>query len=412
MTRGSLLNLYAPLLVLYLLIIGFMFDPNWTGDEIRFRYYAENLTHGYFGDPVNPDFRNGPGYSLFLVPFVALGLPKLVAVLSNAFLILGGLAFFQKSAQLLVSDKLAYYLTLIMGLFPVMLKVMPKAVYEAFYFFLVCGFLYFFIKANQSKTFEWKNFLYAGLFIGILALTRFVYGYALFISIPLLVLISAIWRKPIFRGWGITVATGIMICVPYLAYTYSVTAKPFYWGTNGGEVLYWMTTGEKNEYGDWQAKDKVMDGEILGISPIHKRFFKTIIPLNHIERDDALKAKAMENMAEHPEVYVKNWIHNVIRMFWGFPRSYRQQDLRPIPYIIINTVLLICLLISIIAAWRNRFQISLGQLALWCIFLIYIGLTSLVHAEPRYLVSVTPFWLLWLGYIGSRYITLSITVDD
>ncbi|MEL7339621.1 MAG: hypothetical protein AAGM67_03975, partial [Bacteroidota bacterium] len=156
MQKGSLLRLYAPLLVLYLLIVGFMFDPNWTGDEVRFRYYAENLTQGYFGDPVNPDFRNGPGYSMFLVPFVALGLPKLAPVLANVFLILGGLVFFQQSARMLVSEKWASYLTLMMGLYPVMLKVMPKAVYEAFYFFLVCGFLYFFLKGVRKPAFAMR----------------------------------------------------------------------------------------------------------------------------------------------------------------------------------------------------------------------------------------------------------------
>ncbi|MEL6649760.1 MAG: hypothetical protein AAFQ87_03035 [Bacteroidota bacterium] len=408
MQKGSLLRLYAPLLVLYFLIVGFMFDPNWTGDEIRFRYYAENLTQGYFGDPANPDFRNGPGYSMFLVPFVALGLPKLTVSLANVFLILGGLVFFQKAARMLVSEKWAYYLTLMMGLYPVMLKVMPKAVYEAFYFFLVCGFLYFFLKAVRKPEFAMRDFLVAGLFMGVLALTRFVYGYALFVSIPIVLLASVIWRKPQFKGWGLTVAVGIMICVPYLAYTYSVTGKSFYWGTNGGEVLYWMTTGEDKEYGDWQAKDRVLNDEIEDLAPIHKEFVASIMSLNHIERDDAFKQKALENMSEHPEVYIKNWVNNVIRMFWGFPRSYRQQDLRPVPYIILNTVMLLALIFSLIGAWRNLFDIPLYFWALWMIFLIYVGITTLVHAEPRYLVSVVPFCLLWITYIGTRYFSLHI----
>ncbi|MFK7925760.1 MAG: ArnT family glycosyltransferase [Bacteroidia bacterium] len=408
MKQGSLLGLYAPLLVLYLLIIGFMFDPNWTGDEIRFRYYAENLTHGYFGDPVNPDFRNGPGYSLFLTPFVALGLPKLSAVLANAFLILGGLFFFQKAARLLVSEKWAHYLTLILGLYPVLLKAMPKAVYEGFYFFLVCGFLYYFLRAMLRPKLVYKDFIIAGLFVGVLALTRFMYGYALFVSLPLLFLASVIWRKATFKAWGTTVAVGIMICLPYLAYTYSVTGKVFYWGTNGGEVLYWMTTAEPNEYGDWQAKDKVLLEEIEGMSPIHKEFILKIMPLNHIQRDDALKARAMENMSAHPEIYVKNWVANVVRMFWGFPRSYRQQDLRPVPYIILNSLLLIALAFSIVAAYRNYRSIPLGMWALWCVFLIYVGLTSLVHAEPRYLVSAVPFLLLWIAYVANSYMKFRI----
>ncbi|MFK7925757.1 MAG: hypothetical protein AB8H47_27665 [Bacteroidia bacterium] len=399
-------------MVLYLGIVGFLYQPTWEGDEKRFQFYAENLTQGYYAEAENPEFRNGPGYPLFLAPFIALGLPKLAAVFANIFLTLGGLMFFQAALKFFVSSRQAYYLTLFMGLYPVMLKELPNAVYEAYYFFLICGFLYFFLRANQKEKKHIKDFLLAGCFIGMLAMTRFVYGYSLFFSLPFLGIAAILFRKPNVRGWAMTVGVGILFCLPYLAYTYSLSGKLFYWGTNGGEVLYWMSAKQNDEFGDWQSRDEILYDEIPQISPIHKEFFQSLIGLNHIERDQALKKRAKENIKANPSHYLQNWTANVVRLFWGFPKSFRQQDLRPVAYIISNGLILVALILSLWIAWGVRKKIPPELFAIWFIFLLYLGLTSIVHAVPRYLVSVVPFWVLWIGYIKTSFTTFHISADD
>ncbi len=48
-------------------------------------------------------------------------------------------------------------------------------------------------------------------------------------------------------------------CVPYLLMTYSLTGKPFYWGSSGGLSLYWMSTPYDTEMGDWFSKIDVKE---------------------------------------------------------------------------------------------------------------------------------------------------------
>ena len=84
------LNIYyklTPFLLLYL-IICIVFAPHENvGDEGRYLYFANNLLSGFYSPPY-PEINlwNGPGYPLFLAPFIFFELPLIALRLLNVFI--------------------------------------------------------------------------------------------------------------------------------------------------------------------------------------------------------------------------------------------------------------------------------------------------------------------------------------
>ena len=79
--------MFLPFLILYVLIILKVSTHELVGDEGRYYEFANNLLNGYYSPPApNINLWSGPGYPIFLVPFVWLKMPLLVIKLANAFL--------------------------------------------------------------------------------------------------------------------------------------------------------------------------------------------------------------------------------------------------------------------------------------------------------------------------------------
>ena len=98
-----------------------------------------------------------------------------------------------------------------------------------------------------------------------------------------------------------------------------------------------MTSGGEGVWGDWQGPNEVRDTEEL--AP-HREFFKQLSLMNEVQRDDALKARARENLAAHPSVYLRNLAANLSRMFFSFPYTHTEQKLSTLFYALPNSFLL------------------------------------------------------------------------
>ncbi len=91
---GNLLKL-LPLLALYVLFGVLNNKAALRADEPRYLVYAHNILKGYFASPESLMFWNGPGYPLYLAPFVAWKAPLLVPRLGNALFLYFGMVYFQ-----------------------------------------------------------------------------------------------------------------------------------------------------------------------------------------------------------------------------------------------------------------------------------------------------------------------------
>src|SRR5687768_1899633 len=78
---------FIPFLLLYIGIILVGQEETLFGDEGRYLQFAQNLLHGFYSPPP-PEINlwNGPGFPIYLIPFVALKAPLLLIKLFNAFL--------------------------------------------------------------------------------------------------------------------------------------------------------------------------------------------------------------------------------------------------------------------------------------------------------------------------------------
>ena len=158
---------------------------------------------------------------------------------------------------------------------------------------------------------------------------------------------------------------GLLATTPYLAYTYHVTGKVFYWGSCGGRSLYWMSTPYSDEWGDWFHRDDVRDRPELAR---HRPFFDSIAERPPLERDTALGRQAIVNIKTHPAKFLQNLVANIARMCFSFPYSYTPQKLTTLFYILPNSFLLWALLIAAVVLWVRR-PAGVGDCHLMLVFM-------------------------------------------
>src|SRR5580765_7332851 len=79
---------FLPALLFYAIFIFILSDNALWGDENIYIGFANNLLHGFYSEQAPKiSLSNGPGCSLFILPFVALHLPLVAIRLLNAILL-------------------------------------------------------------------------------------------------------------------------------------------------------------------------------------------------------------------------------------------------------------------------------------------------------------------------------------
>jgi hypothetical protein len=194
----------------------------------------------------------------------------------------------------------------------------------------------------------------------------------------------------------------LLFCLPWLFYTYSLTHKPFYWTNSASMSLYTMSTPYKNELGDWKTEQELLS------NLNHKVFIDSILKLPPLERDQAYKVAAINNIKTHPKKYFLNWIANIGRLLFSYPFSDKQQTLTSYFTIIPNMfiVVFIILTIPVFIVYYKRFPDELILLLLFV--LIYLFGSTLVSAYRRMFYITLPFWFLYFSCIFNNIISVKI----
>src|SRR5215470_222487 len=342
---------FLPLLAFYLAIVLVCAKDGFRGDEDRYVKFASNLTQGYYADPVY-FLWNGPGYPLLLAAFMTLGGSWLLVKLLNAFFLFGGLLFFYRTLSFYLGELPATCLTFLLGLYPPILQESPQLLTEPLAFFLVCAFSFYYCRLCQQSE-GWVSMFLAAVCLGWLTLTKFFFGYVLLASL-LYFLLLFLWRRrhQDRRSWQ-TFLFALILCMPYLLYTYSLTGQVFYWGNTGGTVAYWISTPYKEEFGDYNG----VPGQIRQTKEVienHGAYFERLAHLPPIEWDRELKRRALQNIKENPVKFVRNWLANVGRLLFSYPFSYTPQKLSTFVYLIPNMFLVVLFVLLMPAAWMGR----------------------------------------------------------
>lgn len=375
-----------PLSVVYIAVILATQTNEFRGDEGGYVRFATNLTHGYYSPRGDVDLWWGPGYPIILAPFVFFQTPLLTPKLLNAVFLFCAVVYFYQTLRLYTSSKYLLRFSYLFGLYLPFLRLLGFMLTETLAVLLISGMTYHFCKLGQERARGKIHQLLAGTYLGYLALTKVFFGYVILASLILSGLVFLFRKDYIIKKAILVCCIGFVICLPYLFYTHAITGKIFYWSTAGGEPLYWMSTPYAEELGDWQFSDprkgtsKVVEN--------HRVFLEEVYKLPSVQRDDELKRAAIHNIANHPFKYFTNWLANIGRMWFDYPYSYYQQNIRTYFYMIPNMFVFVLLTLTIYPAWR-RLSVTPKELhLLLCFSLLAAGGTSLLSASARF------FWIL------------------
>lgn len=395
-----------PFLVLYLVLVVLKHSEQLVGDEGRYWSYAGELLKGGFALDGNDFLWSGPGYPLFVAVFRFLDAPLLLPKLFNALFLYLGLVLIYKTLSLYITkQKKAFFLTAILGLYyPSFMQALPSLLTEALAFLCVCAVAYFTCKGLKENKLKWL--VLAGLSIGYLALVKVIFGYVMLL-LGILFLAAFLFHKTKSKviPFGKIIAFSFLFVSPYLLYTYSLTGKVFYWGNSGGMSLYWISSPYENDLGDWHSFN-FKNHPQLGAN--HEAFVQSIDVLSPVERDEALKTKAIENITNNKKKFLNNWIANISRLFFSYPLSYLKPSTGMLYYLIPNMFLIVIscfsLFLSLIKIRSIPYEISF----LLLFALVYLAGVSLLSSYARFLFPVVPLLLVWNAFVINKYIRVNI----
>ena len=409
--------LFFPFLFLYI-IIAFVFPTNGTfGDEGRYLGYAENLLNGHYSNSY-PDInlRNGPGYPIILMSFIGFKLPLIGITILNALFYYLSIIFLFKSIDQLVNSRWAVAASLFWAFYINNFEYIPIIYSEIFTTFLISVLCFTLIK-SFSINYHKKSIRYiilSGIIFGMIVLTKIIFGYVLLILLTGSFVLWIFNRKSSNHMKGLIILLiSFMVNIPYLFYTYSLTGNLFYWGSTGGDNLYWMSSPFRGEYGDWQSFDSFISSDditsredsLLNVN--HYYDYKKLTLHNGVINDKILTHLAINNIKSHPVKFLENWGSNVGRILFNLPYSYTLEKPGTLLRLPFNGIICILLIISMFPTYINWRKINYAIRLLVILSIIYLGGSSLASAETRMFSVVVPILLIHISYILNRTIKLN-----
>ncbi len=408
---------YLPFLAVYLLLIVIGHNDEMHGDEGRYIMFANNLMEGFYSPKDEVNLWNGPGYPIFLIPFLALKLPLIGITLANGVLYYLSVILLFKAVKTISNTKLAAVTAFAWATYFVAYQELPVILSEALTIFIITSIIYLLSKLTKEK--NNTHTILLGVAIGYLVLTKIIFAYVL-LALWILFLLFRLGKSflPSIQTTNtkllMSLSIALLFIMPYLLYTYSLTGKVFYLGNSGGMSLYWMSTPHPGEFGDWNNAD--FDANCFSnIQPCnasifaknHQENFNYIYQFKGVERDDKFKEIAIKNIKAHPTKYIKNCIANQSRMWFGIPNSYLYQRDATLFRILPNMLILSSLLLTLVLWSINWKQIPIKIHFLVLFLLLYLFLSTLVSAYPRNLYVIVPIILFLFAYVAHRSITIN-----
>ena len=406
--------LFLPFLLLYTCIILIGHKDEMVGDEARYYMYATNLLHGFYS-PKNEVFLwNGPGYPLLLAPFIALGLPTIFLTLLNALFQYLSVVYLYKALSLFVGIRNAIIFSIIWACYYIAYKELSILYTESLANMLVSCLIFYISKAFLDNNRQFKNILKSGLLFAFLALTKIIFGYVILVLLGGFLLLFLFKRSTNLKKAILIACIALIGNLPYLFYTWNLTGKPMYWANSGGTTLYWASTPIEGEFGDWNddhftaycGYDENMPCNASLFAIHHQKDYDYIYQFKGIERDEAFKKKAIENIRNYPFKYIKNCLANISRLFFGLPFSYsyfRFQNILKIPP---GAVVFLMLIFSSILTIINFKKMPFVFYLIMAILLTYLGGSIMISTYQRLLSVAVPLIVFWTAYLFDRSITI------
>jgi 4-amino-4-deoxy-L-arabinose transferase-like glycosyltransferase len=373
---------------------------------------ARNLTHGFYAQThtLNPSayLWHGPGLPALLAPLVALHAPLgLMRILAGPVLLFAALVVFNRLARLYLSAPRALVATYCLALYVPFCTVIGNIYVEPLATLCLTLAVFFLVRSFRGGR---RDHIWAGVALAALALSRLEYGYVL---LAVLVLCGS-WlvasrRSRMARRSTLAAAVAVLLCIPWLAYTYSLTGKPLYWGNSGGLSLYWMTA--PGNLGDWHSgKDVFTIPQLAADRPL----FTALGRLTPPAQDARLQDVAFRNLRDDPLHYLSNVVNNVERLLFNFPYSFTGGTSSPVSftnqkagfvlYAVPNALLLGLLALALLVALRMRRQLQAEILPLTVLIALAFAVHIPLAAYARFVTPLAPAAALLVIAILSAHV--------
>lgn len=414
--------LFLPFLILYIIIVFIFVTKGSHGDESRYLMYAHNLLHGFYSSPPpDIDLSNGPGYPILLIPFLALHVSLIFITILNAIFYYLSIVFLFEALLKVTSVKIAFIISLFWGFYFNLYEYLPFVLTEVFTVFLVSLLILSLSNAFRISSLRrsLKSIIFSGLIIGYLALTKPIFGYVIIsLIIGTAVLLIANWKSKNYRKSILILFISFLTTTPYLLYTHHLTNRLFYWTSNGGNNLYWMSSPYAGEYGSWiqyplnkidQSPRIPGSKEIIELN--HQKDFDEIFKYKGVEQDDIYKKIVTRNIKSHPMKFFENCFSNVGRIIFNFPRSYELQRPGTLLRLPFNGIIMVLVLFCLLPTVKNWRKIPFLIRFLLFFAILYLGGSVLGSAETRMFTMVVPIFLFWIAYIMQKSIKVTLKFD-
>lgn len=425
-------GLTLPILLLFLVDIWILGKNVPLSDGIRYWQTASDILDGFRNTPVLESWLllNGPLYPLILALFKGIGFSVKASLFLNAAFLYVGFTYFLKTSLHFLNRKTALWVTYILVFVDPFLFYWGAKLYsEPLAILWVCLLLYLLTKYYTSP--KRKTFLQAAFIFCLLALTRVIFAYVLLAFILLGFLGYFLSKKELFKSLGKLGSYGLLFCLPYLFFTYSITNKVFYWSGNGGHLLYNISSPYPMDLGQWHTlsvnydnyssrptdfsslnKDhlkKVNENIVLSINKNHKVIVDSLKGKSKIEFDSFLKSQAILNIKSNPLNFLTNWILNAGRLSVGIPQIFYYTPPYTPLFTLVNTVkssFLLCFFLVAVGLFIRNFSVNNFHLV-WMLLLlvVYLGGQSLLAVQSqRFLLPVYPLILMFIALSFSNYL--------
>jgi 4-amino-4-deoxy-L-arabinose transferase-like glycosyltransferase len=401
-----------------LMLASLLLEPSraTSSDEAPLIAAAHRILHGHYAVVGTKDATkylwHGPGLPALISPLVAIGLSVGGLRMTSPLLMFAAVLLFYRFLRLRLGRRGALIGAYCLGLYGPGYYVLGTVSKDPLA--LLCAIAALDAMARYVKDGRRHHALIAGLCLGALAMTRLEYGYVLgaALAIALGWWLTAHLRRGAApekaraaRRFALICGLGMLACVPWLAYTYSVTRHVFYWGNSGGISLYWMSSPSSGQLGEWHAWHTVFTDPALAA---YRPLFRHIGTLSPLQQDLSFQHIAISQALGHPAKYALNLMANVGRMFFGYPFSFTLPIAIVIGLILFNGSLLVGSAVAGVSMVRARVSPPPETLP----FLLFAALGLAVHllpsAEPRMLLPIVPV-LIWL--IGQAHPAFSSAGD-
>ena len=365
------------------------------GDQLRYAAYSENLTKGFYAPSDTLLLWCGPGYPLLLTPFELFNIPWYWAKMLNPVFMFLAVCFIYAALRNYMSEKTALFFSYIFALYPPFYAELWFLLTEPFVLMLVSLFAFLMIKWYSSS--RYRYMLSAAVVFALIALTKVFYGYVASAVLLLSLVLSR--RNQTFRKAIPIYSIALLLCVPYLIYTYSLSGKIFYWANSGGHVLYWLYNPHPEEFGDWKSKTAVMAQPELAH---HRPLYQKLAELNYMQQDELLKKIALRNIINNPGKMFLNWVSNLGRLWLNLPFSYKYQHPRQLLYVVPNSLLLSATLLCFYPLIRFCRQLPKPITHAIALSVVFLLGHSLVYANARYLCTIVPIIFIVITYTATN----------